>query len=201
MCYNTLKVGYVDDFDFTMDKFLTNKQRKLITDNHKLLDDFIDHIIRKQIIPKRMEDDFISDMYLKFCFSALKYDINTGFKFSTYAYGGFQLGIKDIITKKREKFERIKYIDDDYMIACNLDDQKKPNLQIEEMDSFINNAELTSKEKSMLEDYYYSRITFSKLGEKYNISKETARLFVKRVVKKLKIRAKNQKIEFEDFYV
>jgi RNA polymerase sigma factor (sigma-70 family) len=201
MCYNTLKVGYVDDFDFTMDKFLTNKQRKLITDNHRLLDDFIGYVIRKQIIPKRMEDDFISDMYLKFCFSALKYDINTGFKFSTYAYGGFQLGIKDIITKKREKFERIKYIDDDYMIACNLDDKKEPNLQIEEMNSFINDAELTSREKSMLEDYYYSRITFSKLGEKYNISKETARLFVKRVVKKLKIRAKNKKIEFEDFYV
>jgi RNA polymerase sigma factor (sigma-70 family) len=184
-----------------MDKFLTKKQRKLITDNHKLLDDFIGHIIRKQTIPKCMEDDFVSDMYLKFCFSALKYDINTGFKFSTYAYGGFQLGIKDIITKKREKFERIKYIDDDYMIACSLDDKKEPILQTEEVDSFIDDAELTSKEKSMLEDYYYSRITFSKLGEKYNISKETARLFVKRVVKKLKIRAKNQKIEFEDFYV
>jgi RNA polymerase sigma factor (sigma-70 family) len=198
MCYNTSKVDYCG---FTLDKFLTNKQRRLITDNHKLLDKFIEHTIRKQIIPKCMEDDFISDMYLKFCFSALKYDIKTGFKFSTYAYGGFQLGIKDIVTKKREKFERIKYIDDDYMIACNLDDNKKPILQTEEMDSFINDANLTLREKSMLEDYYYDRITFSKLGEKYNISKESARLFVKSVVKKLKIRAKNQKIEFEDFYV
>jgi RNA polymerase sigma factor (sigma-70 family) len=184
-----------------MDNKLTDKQQKLIIDNHKLLEDFIERIIRKRIIPKCMEDDFISDMYLKFCFSARKYNIDTGFKFSTYAYGGFQLGIKDIVTKKREKFERIKYIDDDYMIACNLDDNKKPILQTEEMDSFINGAELTSREKSMLEDYYYDRITFSKLGEKYNISKETARLFVKRVVKKLKIRAKNKKIEFEDFYV
>lgn len=198
MWYNISKVDY---FDLIMDRFLTNKQRKLITDNHKLLDDYIERIIRKQIIPKRMEDDFISDMYLKFCFSALKYDVNTGFKFSTYAYGGFQLGINDIVTKKKKKFERIKYIDDDYMIACKLDDKKKLNLQIEEMDSFINDAKLTSREKSMLEDYYYDRVTFSKLGKKYNIGKETARLFVKRVVKKLKIRAKNQKIEFEDFYV
>jgi len=198
MCYNTSKVDYCG---FTLDKFLTNKQRRLITDNHKLLDKFIEHTIRKQIIPKRMEDDFISDMYLKFCFSALKYDVNTGFKFSTYAYGGFQLGIQDIVTKKREKFERIKYIDDDYLIACNLDDKKKPILQTEEMDRFIDDAELTSKEKSMVEDYYYGKISFSKLGEKYNMSKEAARLFVKRVVKKLKIRAKNKKIEFEDFYV
>lgn len=198
MWYNISKVDY---FDLIMDRFLTNKQRKLITDNHKLLDDYIERIIRKQIIPKRMEDDFISDMYLKFCFSARNYDINTGFKFSTYAYRGFDFGIIDIVTKKIEKFERIKYIDDDYMIACNSDDNKNPTLQTEEMDSFINDAKLTSREKSMLEDYYYDKVTFSKLGKKYNIGKETARLFVKRVVKKLKIRAKNQKIEFEDFYV
>lgn len=198
MCYNISKVGYVDDFDFTMDRFLTNKQRKLITDNHKLLDDYIEHVIRKQIIPKRMEDDFISDMYLKFCFSALKYDINTGFKFSTYVYRGFDFGIKDIITTKKKKFDRITYIDE--INDDHLSHKKEVSLKAEEVDNFINDAKLTSREKSMLEDYYYDRITFSKLGKKYNISKETARLFVKRVVKKLKIRAKNQKIEFEDFY-
>ena len=62
-----------------MDEVLTDKQRKLITDNYGLLSHFIIKSISNRVVPTRLEDEFISDMHLRFCISALKYDIETGY--------------------------------------------------------------------------------------------------------------------------
>lgn len=187
-----------------MDKKLTDKQQKLIIVNFKLLDNFIEKTIKGDVIPERLEDDFISDMYLKFCFSALKYNVKTGFNFSTYVYYGFWLGIRDIVGVKKKKFERTEYIskiDDDYLNECGLNNEIESSLQIGEMDHFIDGVELTAKERSMLDDYYYNKISFSKLGRKYDMSKEGARLIIKSVLEKLQKKAEEQCVEFEDFYV
>ena len=185
-----------------MNNKLTDKQRKLITDNYKLLDKFIEYTIRKRIIPQSMEDDFISDMYLKFCFSALKYDIKTGFKFSTYAYGGFQLGIRDIVINKKKKFDKIQYVDkinEDNLRAYNLNNEEF-NIEIEILEDFVKNVALTLKERSMLEDRYYNKMSFSKLCKKYSLSKEGSRFIVKRAIRKLKQAAVNMDLEMDDFY-
>jgi len=186
---------------FMMTNRLTDKQKKLITDNYRLLDGFIEYTINKRVIPKCLEDDFVSDMYLKFCFSALKYNIDTGFKFSTYAYGGFNLGIKDIITRKKKSFDRIRYIgeiDEGDLREYRL--EREFNLRSDIIDNFLSDAHLTSRERSMLEDYYYGEISFARLGKKYNLSKECARLAVKRVLRKLKKTTIKMDLEMEDFY-
>jgi len=185
-----------------MSNKLTNEQRKLITDNYKLLHKFVDHVISKRIIPKCMEDEFISDMYLRFCFSALRYNADTGFKFSTYAHYGFEFGIRDIITVKKKRFDRIQYVDiinEDNLRDFQLD-KKKISLRSDIMDNFVSNVELTSKERSMLEDYYYNEMSFSRLGEKYKLSKEGSRLVVNRAVNKLKKEAVEMGLDIEDFY-
>ena len=184
-----------------MSNKLTDKQQKLIVNNYNLLNNFIKDIISKCIIPQCMEDDFISDMYLKFCFSALNYDIKTGFKFSTYAYGGFQLGIRDIV-KKKKKFDKIQYvykINEDDLKACILN-HKKISLRLDNLQNFIKNVKLTLKERSMLEDHYYNKMSFSKLCKKYKLSKEGSRLIVNKAIKKLKQTAINMDLEIRDFY-
>ena len=184
-----------------MDDKLTDKQRKLITDNYELLNKFVGHTIEDSIIPQYLEDEFISYMHLKFCFSALKYNIDTGFKFSTYAHYGFQLGIRDLVEKKK-KFEKIQYIDiinENDLRACKLSN-KKVSVKLGVIDNFIDNASLTLRERSMIEDHYYDKVSFSKLGKKYSVSKEGSRLIVNRALKKLKQTAIMMDLDMDDFY-
>jgi len=182
---------------------LTNEQKKLITDNIGLLRNFIKETLRSQVIPRHLEDDFISEMNLKFCFSARKYNADTGFKFSTYAYRGFAFGIRDVITRKNKAFNEANYVEkvDSYYTDIDESDfDKRKSLQAEEVDNLVDGTELTSKERSMIEDYYYNKITFEKIGVKYNLSREGVRQIIKRALKKVRKKAENQKMEIEDFY-
>ncbi len=100
---------------------LTKKQQKLIVDNYKLLSGFINKIIRDKGVPEYLEDEFISDMFFKFCLSALRFDELSGFKFSTYAYGGFKFGLHELLYHKQKKIKKICYFEEDdleYLNSC-----------------------------------------------------------------------------------
>ena len=179
---------------------LTDKQKKLITDNYGLVNKFVEDNIEESIVPQDLKDEFESDMHLKFCFSALKYNIKTGWKFSTYVYRGFDYGIDDL-AKKKEKFDKIEYID-----IINKDDlralgYKESSLKFGVVDYLIDNTNLTLKERSMVEGYFYDKVSFSKLGKKYNMSKEGSRLIVNKALRKIKQTAINMNLEMEDFYL
>lgn len=180
-----------------MSKKLTEEQKKLIIDNLRLLDGFIRDYFKEHSVPPNMEDDFISDMHLKFCLSALNYKKEKGFQFSTYAYGGFQLGIKDIFRKKIKKIASIDQINDDYLFE-NV--AKKEKLNYDSINDLIEKSNLTEREKAMTRDYYYDKISFSKLGGKYDLSKERSRVIVNDSLMKLKLVAEKQNLDLNDFY-
>ena len=178
-------------------KKLTRTQQKLIIDNYELLRDFIDKSIANKDIPKHLLNEFISDMFYKFCISALKFREDSGFKFSTYAYGGFRFGVKEILQKKEKSLD----ISNNYgNIDDNITHENIPDLEIDVLYDFIDKSKLKLREKSMIEDYYYNNLSMKKISEKHKISKEGVRLILKKAVRKLKFTAIDKKIHIEDFY-
>lgn len=181
---------------------LTERQRKLIIDNCGLANDFIKKTLLAKIIPRSLEDDFISTIYWNFCISALKYKKEKGFKFSTYAYGGFNFGLNDIFRgdKKGLKIKNLIFLNDiEEVIQIPL--KKEEKVENDSLNMLIENAKLTEREKIMLIDYYYNKLTFSSLGVKNNLSKQAARIVVKKVLGKLKRAAGRIRMQIEDFYI
>jgi len=176
---------------------LTEKQRKLITDNYGLVKSFINKTIKNNDIPPFLRDEFISDVLWKFCISALKYDESTGIKFSTYAYGGFNFGKKEILERKKNRIERNSCLHEESFE--NIKTQDKDNVRTDLLFDFINNSELTTREKVMMISYYYDGLTLAKLGEKYNLTKEGVRLVIKKALKRMRRTATRKKINMEDF--
>ncbi len=180
-----------------MDK-LTKKQQKLIIRNYPLLRNYVGFIIKSNKVPKYLIDEFISDMYFKFCISALKYDIRTGFKFSTYAYGGFRLGLRDLLTRKWARFERVDYVEEvsDYEV----EQDEIHNLKSDLVNELVVDSTLTQRERDMIESYYYNGIAFEKIGEEFGLTKQGASFVIKGALKKLRNEARKDKLDMEDFY-
>jgi DNA-directed RNA polymerase specialized sigma subunit len=82
---------------------LNTEQKQLIEDNYCLVKDFIKKSIKSNKIPDGLVDDLISEMNWKFCISALKFEKERGFKFSTYAYHNFDYGMQKVLAKKDNK--------------------------------------------------------------------------------------------------
>ncbi len=177
---------------------LTNEQQKLIIENYKLLNYYVQYTIKSKQIPRCLEDEFESDMHMKFCMSAMKYDIKTGFKFSTYAYGGFRLGLRDLLTRKKAKFEKVNYVEEvsNYEVKQDGTHELKSNL----VNDLVEDATLTQRERTMIEDYYYYGVTFEKIGEKFGLTKAGASFVIKGALRKLRVEAKKDKLDMGDFY-
>lgn len=174
---------------------LNDKQQKLIVDNYQLLCDYIKKVRRK--VPKYLEDDFISDMFLKFCVSALRFNKHSGFKFSTYAYGGFGLGIKELFERKNKKVQKLHYSED--LEKYKLEYKEVTHVEVSRLDDFIDKVVLNDRDKSMLKDYFYNRISYPQLGIKYGMSGEGVRLKVINAIKKMQKCVKRNDYEYEDF--
>lgn len=178
-----------------MDKpFLTKEQQKLLIDNYPLVRDFIEKTLEKNQIPSDLEDDFISDMLWKFCMSALNFKSSKGFKFSTYAYGGFHFGLKNILRVAINK-RKLSSIEEE------IEEPHKAIIEEEVLKDFLDNSNLSDKEKKIINDRYINKFTYVQLSEKHNMSKESSRLIVHRILKKLKMSAKDKKLKIEDFYI
>jgi RNA polymerase sigma factor (sigma-70 family) len=188
---------YFLKIDIMSDK-LTETQKQLITDNYRLLYSFIRKIMGEQKIPRHLEDEFISDTFFKFCISALTYDKDHGCKFSTYAYGGFNLGLKRLLCHKRINFEKLYY--SQKIEEYNLASEKEVEVASEDLSSFIDKVNISIKDKRILKDYYYKELTLKEVGLKYNVSHEAIRLNIKKTLKKIKSEANRKKIIMEDFY-
>jgi RNA polymerase sigma factor (sigma-70 family) len=178
--------------------YLTEPQRKLITDNYRLLRHFIGRSIKNKVVPRYLEHEFISKILLKFCISALKFDEELGYKFSTYAYRGFQLGLKDVLSYENTRFGQICYLEDveQYEIEC----EKVDELRDDFFYDFIDNIDLGSRDKSIMEDYYYEGLSFSKIGQKKNLTGEAVRLVVDRSLNKIRHMVHKRRLNMEDFY-
>ena len=169
---------------------LSEEQRKLIEDNYCLVEDFIEESIKENKIPDELVDEFVSETLWKFCISALKFEDELGFKFSTYAYGGFYFSLKNILSKNNEKYEN------------NLDKEIKIESKIEYdfLKEFINKCDLKEKELNVIEDRFYNNLTFKDIGKKYGFSKQYARVIVSKILKKIHKKAIADDLSMTDFY-
>ena len=146
-----------------------------------------------------MREDFISDMLLKFCISASKFDKKQGFKFSTFAHGGFDMGKTDLLGRKIEKYKKYHFVEKKKILK-NKAKKEYEEINNELLKNFIENEEIEEQEKNMLIDYYFNNLNFSRLGEKYNFSKEWTRKVVEKGLRKLKRIVRKEHLKMEDFY-
>ena len=91
----------------TMTDKMTEEQKELASKNVGLMYSFIKGRNGSGVVPYHLRDDFISDIGMGFCRSAMGFDEKKGFKFSTYAYGAFDYGCIRIITVKEKNTEEI----------------------------------------------------------------------------------------------
>jgi len=205
LCYNAQTMINND--------ILTEEQRKLIINNYKLLQKFYNQEIRKGYIPKDRESEFYGYLQKRFCVSALKFDKERGFKFSTFAYRGFKRGISDIkksIVKDGCKLsiDRLGYLIGDeksFSISGNIiwnsingwiADNKFNN---EKMIDIIDKVSLTEREKKVI-NLYCENLSFSKIAKEIGFSKETSRKSFLSALVKIKTFFNKTKYDINDFY-
>ncbi len=184
---------------------MTKKQRKLVIDNFALMQYFVGRKKKASEIPRYLEDDFISDTALSFCVSAIKYDAELGYKFSTYAYGGFNMGWKNLHTRTKGKYERenfcsietIKFVTDKL-----LEDAPRPkHFDRETLCRVIDRANLTWREMRVLEYYYFGDYSMNGMGRIFAVTGSRVRQVMQKALRKLKRSMDANRLTFEDFYV
>lgn len=175
---------------------LNDKKRKLAEKNIELLRKFYKKNIKNGKVPEHKKDDFLSDLNHKYCRSALKYNEETGFKFSTFANKSFNFCLDDFNNK--EKKELLNTISFDKEKGKKIEDRK--SFVDKELLKFIFEcSDLSDIEKKVLILYYYHNLSFCKIGEKYSYHKEKIRRIEKRAIRKLKKYAKKMNYNIEDF--
>lgn len=89
---------------------LTEAQKKLIEENIRLPMHFIRESFKNDEVPRKVKDDFISDVLLNFCVSAMGYEEERGFKFSTFAHGGFNFALAKSQGYRWSKYKKYNFV-------------------------------------------------------------------------------------------
>lgn len=184
---------------------MTKKQQELVTSNLALMRWFVGLRVKGNQIPRYLEDDFISNAALSFCVSAIKYDEDLGYKFSTYACGGFKMGWKTLNGIVKDKYEKENFCSIE-MIESIIDRllENAPRTRHFDREIFcrvINKANLSWREMRVLEDYYFGNLSMAAIGKSFAITRERIRQIKRKLLAKLKRSAKVNRLTFEDFYV
>jgi len=194
---------------------LSEEQQKLISDNIGLLGAFYRKEVEKGYIPDYKKEEFFSDLQRRFCSAALKYNKDTGFKFSTYLYGGFNfcvVNIKEKIAKDEKIYniggaEKFSVNDDDDDLFLYIDktiwnsvngwdvDYK---VDREEMILLVNEVPLSEREKTAINFYYFNGFNLLETGKELGVSMERARQIIVIAVGKIKrfVARKGYKMEY-----
>jgi len=169
---------------------LDKNKKKLAERNIGLIKNFYKKNIKN--IPDYKKEEFLSDLYYKYCRSALNYNEETGFKFSTFAYGGLNFCINN--PDKKE----IKTIPFDYKKGEKIKEEKK-YVDKELLKNIFKKSKLSNIEKKILILYYYQDLSFIEIGERFNYHKEKVRRIRNRAIKKLIEYSDKRGFNIEDF--
>lgn len=180
---------------------MTKKQQDLVDKNVRMMYSFIRTKTDSGVIPHYLEDDFISDMALRFCNSAMKFDDNLGFKFSTYAYGAFHMCYKDIKSRKNYLYEKNNFISHDIVLDF-LERTSADTKYIGEgiLKEMIDKANLSVKESIILQNYFFDSMSMAAIGRERGVTRECISQVIKRILKKLRNVACSEDLSMMDFY-
>jgi len=181
---------------------MTQEQRKLVIRNFMLMQKFIDSRVDNGSIPEHLRDDFKSDMALYFCQSAIRFDINFGCKFSTYAYGGFDICCRNIINRKKIAYKKNNFLsrnEVETILEHTIVDKTKL-VEEESLQNLIDKTDLTKKEIVILKSYYFDGEPMRVIGNKYNVTRARISQVINKVVKKLQRSVGVEHLIIDDFY-
>jgi len=178
---------------------LTTEQQKLAANNYRLVADFVKKSIETYKIPFSLRDDFVSNSSWRLCISALKFEEDRGFKFSTFAYGGFKFSLQAALS------ETLKYKEemvDEYDEETEEDDwvDTRHEFRYDFLNEFIENSTLKEREKRIITDRYCNNMTLSDIGEKYGFTKQNANYIIPKIIDRLKKNVIHDDLEMDDFY-
>lgn len=182
---------------------MTKKQKKLVIKNYKLMQRFIDSRNAIDLIPSHLRDDFISDMALRFCISAIKFDESFGFNFSTYVYGGFDICWEDITGRTDISYKKNNFFPQKTIKRFIEKSSHTPAKHIEEevLHSFVDETKLTERESMIVKNYYFDGKTMAVIGEEFGVTGSRIAQVLKKVVRKLKFEARTKNFTIDDFYI
>lgn len=177
---------------------LTKDQQKLILQNIKLVKRYISDSLKNNVVPKYLEEEFVSEILHKFCISALKFDYKSGFKFSTFAHHGFRFGLKSVMGTQQNELKRIRSFKD--VSEFILEHKEDPLLEIDLLDNVVSKTNLNKRDIKIVKDYYYDGLSLRATGKSNGMSGEAVRLILNKFLRKIKIIVNSNKLEFKDFY-
>ena len=183
-----------------MARKMTQKQRQLIMKNYNLMLKFIDSREKKGAIPDHLKDDFKSDLAWALCNSAIKFDESMGFKFSTYAYGGFHICCTNFKDRKEPLYQRNNFLAQKKVNHMLKDTTNKKHLIEESLSKLIDNTKLTKKEKIVLREYYLEEKTMEKIGEENDVTKARISQIRQQALEKLQRAVGVKHLTLDDFY-
>ncbi len=181
---------------------MTPEQKRLVTCNIKMMDKFVKRALEMGKVPLYMEDEFLSDIYLGFCKSAIGYSPEFGFKFSTYAYGGFEMNLRGVCSRKKEKyhknnflpFETITKIVDSYQGKRSQKHSKKMRVK-----DIISESPLNKKELYVITNHFFEKQTISFISNELGMSRQGTYLLLKKAINKIRKTVFNNDISLQDF--
>jgi RNA polymerase sigma factor (sigma-70 family) len=173
---------------------LDDKKKKLAEKNIGLVRTFYEKSIKNGKVPLYKKREFLSNLNYNYCRSALKYNEEAGFKFSTFAYGGFNFCI-DNLKKNRERINSISF---DEEKGKKIED-KKNIVDKDLLKMVFKNSELSNIEKKVIISYYYHGLSFSEIGKRYSYNKEKVRRIKNNAIKKIIKYSKKKDLVIEDF--
>jgi len=185
-----------------MNKKMTEEQQKLVNKNIGLMYSFIKDKNEAGLIPRYMDDDFISDLALRFCRSAIKYNEKTGFQFSTYVYGGFNLCCIDMQSRKIPMYNKNHFVSQESTEALlsHVPVDEPCVVEDDTLWDFIDKADLTERELFVVKGYYFENKSMPLIGKEMGLCKESIRQIRGKAISKLRQAASVGELSLSDFY-
>ena len=131
----------------------------------------------------------------------LLFEEKKGFKFSTYAYGGFEMCRRDIIINKNISYKRnnfstqehVETVFDQYPLV-------RQSISTETLFDVIDKAELAFQEKECIEEYFIESKTMDKIAAEFAVSRARVSQVIQGALRKIRKVAERERLCLSDFY-
>ena len=190
-------------------RYLTEKKKKLAEDNLPLVWWFIDKKLKDRPNNLNALDEIGEKLIERLCIAADTFDPSRGYTFSTYVFYAFLTGVRE--------YKRAEELYNRNLIFMNFNSpEQKEKEEIapfyfgsrfapsstttwEDLDPLIENANLTKRERRIIDLHYHLNYSFPKIGELFNRSRERIRQLHNSAIKKIKSFVQQQNFYLEDF--